>query len=213
MIPLLALVACAHAPPVPPVTRAPAPREVALDTLSVSPGGPTHGRPDAPIVIVMVSDFGCPHCARAWTALAAHVDAHPDVQLRVTAYPLSSACNLGSGDPVRCDLAIAAACAHAQGRFRPAADVLFADPTRDAVLALPAKAGLDAGRFQACLRDPGSRDALQEEIAEATRTGAVQGTPTFWVFRDRGPGGLFPSAIPAEVILEAERLAGRAHGE
>lgn len=67
------------------------------------------------MVIVEFADFLCPHCKHAYPTLHAFAESHPDVQLIFKPFPLDGSCNpdpgmKGSGDGVRCRLALASLC-------------------------------------------------------------------------------------------------------
>lgn len=189
-----------HVPvaPVPPIAEQAPPVEPAgppmpSEMVVLDGTEPVIGDPNAPILVVQVSDFLCPHCAKGFAAIGDAITTRPDVQLRFKAFPLSMECNpdLGvSTIPDRCTLAYAAECGARQGRFQPTATAIFDDiPMVSAVGATPerlagiaAKGGLDKSAFDVCMADPTVRDAVIVDAREGHRLG-IRGTPTFWVTR------------------------------
>ncbi len=150
-------------------------------------GSPRLGAATAPIEIVEFTDYRCPVCQEAARfnaiALAAH---RGEVSLVVKHFPLERTCNPGldrTVHPGACDLAVAAACAQAQGKFWAFHDHLFrrgpearvADLEEDA-----ARAGLDVVAFRACLASGHGAAAVAHDIAEGTRLGVIA-TPTTFV--------------------------------
>ena len=67
------------------------------------------------MVVVEFADFLCPHCKHAYPSLHAFAESRPDVQFIFKPFPLDGTCNpdpsmKGSGDGVRCRLALASLC-------------------------------------------------------------------------------------------------------
>lgn len=139
---------------------------------------PKLGDPNAPVTIVELSDFQCPFCARF------HEETFPALRRLY-------------GDQVRWIFvnrpfaahqhaeraAIAAECAHRQGRFWEYAEALFAaqDDLGSGAIEDSAEAvGLDAEAFGTCLSNRETASEVNADIAEAERLG-VDGTPTFYI--------------------------------
>ena len=134
-------------------------------------GGPEHGPADAPLQIVVFSDFQCPACAKVHRWLARLPDRF-GVEARVAFrhYPLG---------PGAVKAARAAAAAHAQGRFRAFADALFKKRGRVEDLDQVARAAdLDLDRFRRDLA--GAKAAVDADVAEAEGLG-VSRTPTLFI--------------------------------
>lgn len=147
--------------------------------------GRIKGRDDAPVWLVVISDFQCPYCKR-W-----HEETEPQIQrhyvttgkVRV-AYlnlPISSHRNAGPAHE-------AAMCAAEQDRFWPVADALFLTQDdwkarRDAAAYFDSLAGtlpLDHARLRACIAGRDLRALIKADVDRATRIG-VGSTPTFLV--------------------------------
>jgi protein-disulfide isomerase len=166
------------------------------------------GAPDARVVIVEFSDFGCPFCARHASTTYREI-ARDYVETGKTRYafmnfPIESLHPLAFRDHV------AAACAADQGRFWEMHDRLFANPRArdiDALVGDASAVGVDRRAFRACLENERHAD----EIRHAMKIGAaigVTGTPTFLIGRV-GPNGtvkgikLIAGAKPYAAFKEA----------
>ncbi|HUT78293.1 MAG TPA: thioredoxin domain-containing protein [Polyangia bacterium] len=135
------------------------------------------GDPDAPTVVVVFSDFQCPHCKRAAFELRRLAGEHPG---RVVAYfkhfPLSY-------HPFAKDAARAAEAARLQGAFWEMHDLIFAhsgELTGDISPKLAKAAGHDVGRYERDLRSPGAAARVAADVAEGDALG-VDSTPYFFV--------------------------------
>lgn len=140
---------------------------------------PTRGRVDAPVEVVVFSDFECPFCRRAEPVFARLVARFPDdIVLVWKHYPLSIH---ASARPA----AEAAQCAHAQGRFWAFHDALFAeaDAARLSPSGLDAAAvgvGLDPVVFARCVQTRVHQMEVMADGAAGERAG-VSGTPTVFI--------------------------------
>ncbi len=135
------------------------------------------GSPDAPVKIVVFSDFQCPFCAGAARSLVRLVDGSSGavaVAFRHLPYTPTH--------PYAFDAALAASCANEQGQFREYHDLLFARQTE--IGSKPwehfaREAGVqDTHVFRACLDDQRTRDRVADEVHRAKQIG-VRVTPTF----------------------------------
>ncbi len=138
--------------------------QVSIDLASAHRLGPD----DAPVSLVVFSEFECPHCARLAAVLARIRETHGDrVQIAFLHCPLE-------GHPRSLPAARAAECAHAQDRFWAFHDRLFAHQDRlgDAELGEHAKAlGLDPGRYASCLEKPEAARIVLGHARQAQRLG------------------------------------------
>jgi protein-disulfide isomerase/uncharacterized membrane protein len=163
---------------------------------------PVLGNPDAPYMVVEWADFGCGHCAHAAPEFEALVEANPDIQVRFKAFPLAGPCGAGeeAAESDRCKAAIAAECAHRQGKFWEYAHGVFKNLgyLDDTSLRMHAEQrSLDLAAFDACLLDPASRAGVVSD-QEAGRAAGVRGTPAIFlvgvrpdpVFVLEGPGAV-----------------------
>lgn len=138
---------------------------------------PVRGRAEAPVTVVVFTDYECPFCAKAEVTLRA-IEAQygRDVRVAWKNHPL----------PFHKDAQLAAKAAlaaHEQGQFLEYHDALFAHQKELDRASLERRAedlGLDMARFRAAI--DGERIAAQvaADAADASRLG-VAGTPTFFV--------------------------------
>ncbi len=148
---------------------------------------PVRGPANAPIVIVIFSDFECPYCQRAAFGIEAVREEHPrDVAVVFKHYPLDFDCNPYMKRPMHqhaCEAAFASVCAKRQGRFWEMHDTLFRNRTKlgDADLAAYAESvGLDMEAFSGCLEDRSVVLEVNQDIEEGKRL-SIRGTPAIYI--------------------------------
>ena len=198
----LALVACGHpqedapttakttatAAAAPATAEAPAGKDEACDGKETVPdsakvetialgSAPTRGAENAPVTIVVFSDFECSFCAKSEATVREVEAAYPGkVRFVFKNAPLPM-------HPHARLAAKAALAASEQGRFWEYHDALFAQQDaldRAALERTAQKLGLDLARFRAAL-DGSQLDAvIDADLAEAKRVD-VKGTPAFFV--------------------------------
>ncbi|HET8723180.1 MAG TPA: DsbA family protein [Anaeromyxobacteraceae bacterium] len=172
---------------------------------------PVDGPADAWVTVVEFSDFECPFCARVQPTLATVLpEFGADVRLVFKNFPLSMHAHARPA-------AVAAECAHRQGRFWEFKDLVFAGqsalfgaPDFEAALAdVAARAGLDVPAWQACRADPSAEASVIADMSLCARWG-IGSTPTFVVngtpVVGNQPASVFRAAI------EKARAAARASG-
>lgn len=176
-------------------------RGVALEPLMAQ--GARIGSDNAPIVMVEFSDFQCPYCRTFWQ------EALPDikknyidtgkVQLIYRNYPLDF-------HPGARPAALAAECAHEQGRWQTMHDVLFSQQAAQGQGTIPFSVsdlkswarqipGLNTARFDQCM-DSGKYNAKIEQDLQAGLQAGVSGTPAFFIGKRGGKGRLVVGAQP-----------------
>lgn len=143
------------------------------------------GRSDAPVWVVVVSDFQCPFCKRWHDETAPRiVEAYVrtgKVRMAYLNLPISSHRNAWPAHE-------AAMCAAEQDRFWPVADALFDTQDAwkgrsDAVTyfdSLTKTLPLDHARLRACIASGRQRALIQADYDRASRAG-IGSTPTFFV--------------------------------
>ena len=169
-------------------------------------GSPETGPANARITLVEFSDFQCPYCSKAVVQINATLKAYPnDVRLIFKQYPLVEL------HPAAAISAVASLAAHAQGKFWPMHDVMFANRpklSRQSILAWAKEIGLDMQRFTADLDSDAIQKAVIRDHADGDKAG-VEGTPTVFVNGQRYNGDLAPDAFKPVIEGELKRLAGR----
>jgi protein-disulfide isomerase len=198
--PILAVLLAGQTPVRPPA---------APTTVSVA-GAPSRGAREAPLVLMVFSDFQCPMCAlfvrETWPRLAREYVDTGRLRFVYRHLPVEEihAHALGAAQ--------AGVCAHRQDRFWALHDRLFGQQQALAAKELAghaAAAGLDRDAFARCLAEP--PDAVRADMAEAARLG-LRGTPMFVVGRvvtgdDVRVVSIVTGAQPYEVFDQALRAA------
>ena len=169
------------------------------DPIAIPVGGaPSIGPPNAFITLVEFSDFQCPYCAAAAPELAAVLKAYPtQVRLIFKEYPLEMHSQAALA-------AAAAVAAHKQGKFWAMYDAMFAahdDLSRDNLLVLAQKNGLDLKRFQADLDSTEIKEAITRDVQDGDQAG-VSGTPTLFINGQRYNGAIELGSL--KPVLDAE---------
>ena len=141
-------------------------------------GSPTRGPADAPVTLVIFSDFQCGFCKKVEATVQALEQQNPGkVRVVWKNFPLAF------HEHAR-PAAVAALAAHAQGKFWQMHEKLLANQDkldRASLEGYARELGLDVARFSAAL-DPGSREsaAIDADMKLAASAG-VTGTPTMFL--------------------------------
>ncbi len=166
---------------------------------------PTRGPADAPVTIVMFSDFECPYCEQAFATIAELEREHAgQIRFVYKAMPL-----------VNHEHALLAALighsARAQGKFWAFHDLVFSgrgiDP--DTLDAYAEQVGLDLARVERELDELTYASAVRKDMRVAKRL-RLRSTPVFFIngrmLSGARPKHIFEHMIEQELAL-AERLA------
>jgi protein-disulfide isomerase len=166
----------APAAPAQPQGQPGAPNPNERKTVDIS-GSPVKGAPNAPVTIVVFSDFQCPFCGRAEPTVKQLEDEYKDkVKVVWKNQPLPF-------HPNAMPAAKAAMAAYKQGKFWEMHDKLFSNQQAlsDATYAQYAKElGLDMAKFNADLSSPDIAAGIQKDMQQGSSLGA-NGTPTFFI--------------------------------
>jgi protein-disulfide isomerase len=183
--------------------------------IPLGPDDPILGPADAPLQLVVFTDFQCPACRRYARELHTMVDQYADkLQVVLKHFPLNTACNPGMEvdlHPRACEAAYAAEAARKQGRFWPFHDKLFATDLREETTGLDTLArdsGLDLERFEADRLDISTMVKVHSDIAVAGNL-KVHGTPTLFLNR-RLVSSIRPQAVRV-LIHQLLQEAAHAH--
>ena len=172
-------------------------------------GSPSRGPADAPVTIVEFSDFQCPFCAQATTAMDQVSKAYGDKVRWVFKHnPL----DFHADAPLAHRAALAAG---EQGKFWEMHDAIFRNQRalkRDDLIRHAAALGLDSARFVADLDGNKFAKVIDRDLAEGARVG-VDGTPTFFVNGRRltgaRPAAAFKALIDRELGVPETTVAVR----
>ncbi|MCZ6672063.1 MAG: thioredoxin domain-containing protein [Verrucomicrobia bacterium] len=155
--------------------------------IPVDADDPTLGPANAPVQIVVFSDFQCPACRGYARELYTLVEQYAKkIQVVFKHFPLDKTCNpIMKRDlhPNACEAAYAAVAAHKQGRFWPFHNKLFeTDLYEDAntFTSLAEASGLDVQRFEADYLAEATKEKVLADIELAVRL-AVDSTPTLFL--------------------------------
>lgn len=175
------------------------PPRVAIDAAS----GPSKGPSDAPVTIVVFTDFECSYCGQASKTLHKLQEKHgPSVRLVLRNLPLP----MHSKAPKAAEAAL---CAGEDGKFWEMHDRLFANQGKlgpDDLKEHAAAIGLDRARFGQCLDSGKHAAGWKRDMEEARRLG-VSVTPSLFVNGRFIAGALSPEELEAVVTEELERAA------
>jgi protein-disulfide isomerase len=158
-------------------------------------GAPTRGPKDAPITLVLFSDFQCPYCARLEKTLARLGEEYggrlrlvwkdaPNLEFHKEAM-LAHEAGRAAGE---------------QGRFWEMHDRIFRRPYllgRPTLETYARELGLDMERFRAALDSGKYQEAIREEFAYGVSLAGPSGTPTLFI-----NGRLIPGAYPYGVLRQ-----------
>lgn len=142
------------------------------------------GKPDAPVELVEYSDFRCPACGQANSAIGPQLKQMADAgQVKIVHKHM-----LVIGDKVNSqNAAEAAECAADQGQYWNFHDLLFANQakgelwSRKVLKDYAKKLGLDAQAFNQCLDDRKYEEKVLATSEEGYNTPDITGTPSFLV--------------------------------
>jgi protein-disulfide isomerase len=152
-------------------------------------GAATKGTPEAPVVMIVFSEFECPFCATfakdTWPSLLENYVEPGRLLVAYRHFPLEQI------HPNAMAAGKAAECAGRANQFWQMHDVLFRQPRPldpDHFSDLAATLGLDVTSFDTCMQgDADSR--VRADMAEG-RTLGVSGTPTFFFGRRSTDGAV-----------------------
>lgn len=175
----------------------------------------TIGNLDAPMTIVEFSDFLCPYCAKAASAVDQLIQENPDkVKAIFVNYPLDLTCNpylRRSLHPGSCLLAAGAICATEQDRFEEYQRIVFQAklnrPSFQILKDLAQESGLMLEPFIRCLADRQTLNTLIGQVQEGQRYG-VTGTPTIFINGKRYKGRAEKEWLQKFIDAEWERIKG-----
>lgn len=140
-------------------------------------GSPFLGNPDAPVTMVVFSDFQCPYCAKLGPVIEEVTMAYPEtVKVVFKHFPLRNHRYASLA-------ALAAIAAQQQGKFWEFHDRLFPlqkELDQDKILAVARDIGLDMKKFTSDIGGEAARDQLSRDLQDGQSAG-VRGTPTVFI--------------------------------
>jgi protein-disulfide isomerase len=140
-------------------------------------GAPFKGPEDAPVVIVVFTDFQCPYCSEIVPILDHVHEKYPeDVKIVLKNYPLRKH-NFAR------KAAEAALAAGKKGKFWEYHDLLFQNYnklTDEKIISISREVGLDEVEFEKLLKDPSIKNRIQKDISDGKKAG-IKGTPSIFI--------------------------------
>lgn len=140
-------------------------------------GLPYKGPENAPVTIVVFSDYQCPYCAKTASVVEQVVENNPEkVKLVFKNYPLA----MHKSAKIA---AIAALAANDQGKFWEFHKKLFEnakDLSDEKITEIAQQLGLDTEKFEKDLKNPAIEQLISADIQEGRKIG-VRGTPSVFV--------------------------------
>ncbi len=139
-------------------------------------GSPARGQAEAPVTMVIFTDFQCPYCIKLVPLLDQVMEQYKGkVKLVFKNMPLQFH---EMAEPA----ARAALAANEQGKFWEFHDKLFALPQLkpEALNAVATALGLDMARFNSDMQSPMIQQKLSKDMLDAQKAG-VTGTPTLYI--------------------------------
>ena len=136
------------------------------------------GPKDAPVTVVMFSDFQCPFCSQAVPMVDEVVKAYPkDVRFMMKQFPLRQI------HPNAEPAAEAAIAAEKQGKFWEMHDELYKagrNLSPEAIKGIAEKIGLDMKKWEADRNSPEVKKQIDDELALGQKVD-VRGTPSLFI--------------------------------
>ena len=171
---------------------------------------PSVGLADAPIKIVVFSDFLCPWCKQVADIFQQNFPKWNDkVVVYYKSFPLDKFCNPSIGKTVHpgsCWMALGGVCAAEQGKFWEYHDQVYGDqpknPSSPTVMRIAAQAGIDTVALKQCMMQTKNQGKVRSLITQAASLG-VLGTPVIFINGHRLPRIAYFSYV---LRKEAEHL-------
>lgn len=159
------------------------------------------GSPQPLVTMVIFADYACRFSKRGNEVIQRLLQSFAgDLQVRVKHLPHSFHRHARHA-------AVAAVCAHRQGRFAAMHRLLFRESNRlhpQQVLSLAQTAGVDMRRFRACSSSPGAVAAVDRHMEQAKQVGA-RGTPVWFVNGVKITGAQPGAVIAREIEVQRAR--------
>jgi protein-disulfide isomerase len=168
--------------------------------IEVGTGGrPEKGPKDAPVTMIVFSDYECPFCRRAETTVEEVLKAYPGkIRYVFRDYPLPFHAKARPA-------AVAANCANAQGKYWEFNQKLFTgELTPDGLKKIAGELSLDTKKFDECMAK-NDQKSIDQDLADGAAVG-VNGTPAFFI-----NGRMLSGAQPFEAfktIIDEEIAKG-----
>lgn len=167
-----------------------------IDTL----GSPFKGSAEAPVTLVLFTDFQCPYCSKMDPLIEEVLNRNPKtLKVVLKNMPLQF-------HKMARPAAYAAIAAQQQGKFWEFHDRLFAEKnlTDENINQMAVDLGLNMEQFKRDMKSPETFARVEKDIADAKKAG-VTGTPTVFI-NGRKPQQRSPQAYQALINEELKNL-------
>ncbi len=165
---------------------------VAPSAPSITVADPQRGPKDAPVTLVVYSDFSCEGCKNLHEILTTAIAAHPnDIRLVWKDMPNEDR------HPQAMAAAIAARCAEQQGFFWEYSDKLFSqsESFSDAVFqGIGTELGMNIESLAACREQEKTRPLVERTLSEGLAL-EISATPTLFINNERYTGSISQDAL------------------
>jgi len=154
--------------------------------IPITDADPRLGPEDAPVRMVVFSDFQCPGCLHVWRTIPGLVRQFEDkLQIVFKHYPLDNTCNRAvkiALHPKACLAAQASEAARKQGKFWPFHVEMFTPRGKGKIVIkkVAEQLGLDVERFEADRVEDAGLARIQADIELGISLG-VDGTPSLFI--------------------------------
>jgi len=139
---------------------------------------PSRGNANAPVTVIMFTDFQCSACAAVHPALQKVLKSYADkIRFVVRDFPLTQIHKNAF------QAALAANAADAQGKFFEYVEILYQNQAKlddESLVQYASRLGLDVKRFEADLKSKRFAPLVERDLADG-KTYGITGTPTIYV--------------------------------
>jgi protein-disulfide isomerase len=153
------------------------------------PATPSAGNPAGDVTIVEFSDYQCPYCKKAHSAVKSTLAADSKVKLVYKDLPI-----LGEASKIA---AVAALASIKQGKHDAFHDALMTNTAKldaDRIFEIAASVGIDLPQLKKDMEDPKIKETIDRNMALAQELG-VRGTPAFVIGDQFVPGAVDADAL------------------
>lgn len=157
--------------------------------LTNDPESPISGNPNGDVTVVEFSDYQCPYCKKAYSAVKSVVATDGKVKLVYKDLPI-----LGEASRIAAFAALASRNQHKHEVFHNALMEFNGKLDRDRIMEIATSVGIDITQLQKDMEDPKLKQIIDRNMALASALG-VRGTPAFVVGKQFVPGAVDADAL------------------
>jgi len=162
------------------------------------PDSPFSGNPSGDVTIVEFSDYQCPYCKRAFSAIKSVMAADSKVKLVYKDLPI-----LGDASKIAAFAALASRNQNKHEAFHDALMAYNGRLDRDRIMEIAKSVGIDTDKLQKDMEDPKLKEIIDRNVALASALG-VRGTPAFVIGKQFVPGAVDADALK-QLISDARK--------